>query len=90
MQIPRCVDTGAEAVAVTVTTTHAGWLRRARGVSRECVRQIDVSSFVKVQKTVKSRGDVMEDGAIVLPEVFTASAAFVSANRFPRQRAQRT
>jgi hypothetical protein len=53
-------------------------------------RQIDVSSFVKVQKTVKSRGDVMEDGAIVLPDVFTASAAFVSANRFPRQRAQRT
>ena len=47
-------------------------------------------SFVKVQKTVKSRGDVMEDGAIVLPDVFTASAAFVSANRFPRQRAQRT
>ena len=31
------------------------------GVSRERVRQIDVSSFVKVQKTVKSRGDVMEE-----------------------------
>jgi len=41
-----------------------------------CARQIDVGSFVKVQKTVKSRGDVMEDGAIVLPDVFTASAAF--------------
>ena len=25
------------------------------------LRQIDVSSFVKVQKTVKSRGDVMEE-----------------------------
>ena len=31
------------------------------GVSRERVRQIDVSSFVKVQETVKSRGDVMEE-----------------------------
>ena len=31
------------------------------GVSRERVRQIDVSSFVKVQKTVKSRGDVTEE-----------------------------
>ena len=31
------------------------------GVSRERVRQIDVSSFVKVQKMVKSRGYVMEE-----------------------------
>jgi len=59
-------------------------------VTLPSARQIDVSSFVKVQNAVKSRGDVMEDGAIVLPDVFTASAAFVSANRFPRQRAQRT
>jgi RNA polymerase sigma-32 factor len=40
------------------------------GVSRERVRQIDVSSFVKVQKTVKSRGDVMEevraDGSVTM------------------------
>ena len=40
------------------------------GVSRERVRQIDVSSFVKVQNTVKSRGDVMEevraDGSVTM------------------------
>jgi RNA polymerase sigma-32 factor len=40
------------------------------GVSRERVRQIDVSSFVKVQKTVKSRGYVMEevraDGSVTM------------------------
>jgi RNA polymerase sigma-32 factor len=40
------------------------------GVSRERVRQIDVSSFVKVQKAVKSRGDVMEevraDGSVTM------------------------
>src|SRR3974377_889286 len=41
-------------------------------------------------EAVMASGREPGGGAIVLPDVFTASHAFVSANRCPRQRAQRT
>src|SRR6516165_8083805 len=74
-RVRRVSRLGRNAVSITIKNTHAWTIVAAEladefGVSRERVRQIDVSSFVKVRKTVKSRGDVMEevraDGSVTM------------------------